>query len=191
MQMGMVGLGQMGSNLVRRLMAAGHECGVYDVSAGAVEGLVGEGATGAGEAAGGVGDGPPGGITERTVGELGELLETGDAIIDGGNSYYRDDVARAAALSGKGLHYVDMGTSGGEWGLERGYSLMIGGRLRARLARGGAAAMTVIAAAADPRAVAPMRPEDQVLILFGATGDRRLGQAQVCRPACFISPWRA
>jgi 6-phosphogluconate dehydrogenase len=137
MQLGMVGLGRMGSNIVRRLMRAGHECVVYDVNPDAVKGLEGEGAIG--------GDSlddfvakldtpravwvmvPAGGITEQTVNELGQRLQADDVIIDGGNSYYRDDIARAKVLSAKGVHYVDCGTSGGVWGLERGYCLMIGG----------------------------------------------------------------
>jgi 6-phosphogluconate dehydrogenase len=137
MQLGMVGLGRMGSNIVRRLMRAGHECVVYDVNPDAVKGLEGEGAIG--------GDSlddfvakldtpravwvmvPAGGITEQTVNELGQRLQADDVIIDGGNSYYRDDIARAKVLSEKGVHYVDCGTSGGVWGLERGYCLMIGG----------------------------------------------------------------
>jgi 6-phosphogluconate dehydrogenase len=137
MQLGMVGLGRMGSNLVRRLLPAGHECVVYDVNADTVEELEGEGATGTGsleELAAALAKPravwvmvPAGQITEQTVGALGELMEAGDTIIDGGNSYYRDDIARAAALSQKGVHYVDVGTSGGVWGLKRGYSLMIGG----------------------------------------------------------------
>ncbi|MGI8428241.1 MAG: phosphogluconate dehydrogenase (NAD(+)-dependent, decarboxylating) [Solirubrobacteraceae bacterium] len=137
MQLGMVGLGRMGANLVRRVMPAGHECVVYDVSADPVKALEGEGATGAGsldELVAALAKPravwvmvPAGEITERTVGALGELMEPGDTIIDGGNSYYREDIARAATLSPKGIHYVDVGTSGGVWGLERGYSLMIGG----------------------------------------------------------------
>jgi len=137
MQLGMVGLGRMGSNLVRRLLPAGHECVVYDVNADTVKELAGEGATGTGSLEELVAAlqkpravwvmVPAGQITEQTVSELGELLEAGDTIIDGGNSYYRDDIARAARLAKLDLHYVDVGTSGGVWGLERGYSLMIGG----------------------------------------------------------------
>jgi 6-phosphogluconate dehydrogenase len=137
MQLGMVGLGRMGSNLVRRLQPAGHECVVYDVNADAVKELEGEGATGTGsleELVAGLAKPravwvmvPAGQITEQTVSALGERMEAGDTIIDGGNSYDRDDMARAAALSEKSIHYVDVGTSGGVWGLERGYSLMIGG----------------------------------------------------------------
>jgi len=137
MQLGMVGLGRMGSNLVRRLLAAGHECVVYDVNADTVKDLAGEGASGAGsleELLAALEPPravwvmvPAGEITEQTVGELGDRMDGDDVIIDGGNSYYRDDIARAAAVSDKGIHYVDVGTSGGVWGLERGYSLMIGG----------------------------------------------------------------
>jgi 6-phosphogluconate dehydrogenase len=137
MQLGMVGLGRMGSNLVRRLLPAGHECVVFDVSAEAVKELAGEGASGAGsldELVSALQQPravwvmvPSGEITEQTISELGELMEAGDTIIDGGNSYYRDDITRATTLKDKGIHYVDVGTSGGVWGLERGYSLMIGG----------------------------------------------------------------
>ncbi|MEO8966582.1 MAG: NADP-dependent phosphogluconate dehydrogenase, partial [Solirubrobacteraceae bacterium] len=137
MQLGMVGLGRMGSNLVRRLLPAGHECVVYDVNADTVKELAGEGATGTGSLEELVAAlekpravwvmVPAGQITEQTVSQLGELLEAGDTIIDGGNSYYRDDIVRAARLAKLDLHYVDVGTSGGVWGLERGYSLMIGG----------------------------------------------------------------
>jgi 6-phosphogluconate dehydrogenase len=137
MQLGLVGLGRMGSNLVRRLLPAGHECVVFDVNQRPVEELEPEGAVGAGSLdelvakldkprAGG-GMVPAGQIAEQTVHELGERMEPGDVIIDGGNSYYRDDIARAAALSEKDIHYLDVGTSGGVWGLERGYCLMIGG----------------------------------------------------------------
>jgi len=137
MQLGMVGLGRMGSNLVRRLLPAGHECVVYDVDGDAVDELAGEGATGTGSLEQLLAAlqkpravwvmVPAGQITEQTVSELGERMEAGDTIIDGGNSYYRDDIARAATLSQKSIHCVDVGTSGGVWGLERGYSLMIGG----------------------------------------------------------------
>ena len=137
MQLGMVGLGRMGANIVRRLMRAGHECVVYDVNPEAVSALAQEGATGAGSMAEFV-DAltapravwvmvPAGDITEKTVAELAEHLEADDAIIDGGNTYYRDDIRRAKELLTKGVHYVDCGTSGGVWGLERGYCLMIGG----------------------------------------------------------------
>jgi 6-phosphogluconate dehydrogenase len=136
MQFGMIGLGRMGANMVRRLMKNGHKCVVYDRSAGAVEGLVKEGATGASSLAEFVKklDKPralclmvPAAFVDGSIDELVPLLESGDTIIDGGNSYYHDDIARAKRLQPKGLHYVDMGTSGGIWGLERGYCLMIGG----------------------------------------------------------------
>ncbi|SDJ35406.1 6-phosphogluconate dehydrogenase [Frankineae bacterium MT45] len=136
MQLGMVGLGRMGANIVRRLMRDGHECVVFDVSPDAVTTMVGEGAVGASSMADFVAKltGPkavwvmiPAGITGRTVDELGELLGEGDIIIDGGNSRYHDDIRRAKALKEKGIHYVDVGTSGGVFGLERGFCLMIGG----------------------------------------------------------------
>jgi 6-phosphogluconate dehydrogenase len=137
MQIGMIGLGRMGGNMVRRLLRGGHECVVYDLSANAVAELVAEGAAGAGTL-----DEfvqrlrppraawimvPAGDPTEGMVQELGKRLEKGDAIVDGGNSYYKDDVRRGKTLAEKGVYYVDAGTSGGVWGLERGYCLMIGG----------------------------------------------------------------
>jgi 6-phosphogluconate dehydrogenase len=136
MQLGMVGLGRMGANIVRRLMRDGHRCVAYDVSPDAVKSLEADGATGAASLEDFVGklSKPrvvwlmlPAGIVQRTLDELVGLLETDDVVIDGGNSYYRDDIARAKQLSASGLHYVDCGTSGGVWGLERGYCLMIGG----------------------------------------------------------------
>ena len=137
MQLGMVGLGRMGSNLVRRLLPAGHECVVFDLDPARIKELEGEGATGARSLSRLVDKldtpravwvmVPAGQITGQTVGDLGERMDPGDVIIDGGNSYYRDDIARAAALGEKGIHYLDVGTSGGVWGLERGYCLMIGG----------------------------------------------------------------
>ena len=136
MQLGMIGLGRMGANLVRRLMRDGHRCVVYDVSSDAVNQLEGEGATGATSLADFVAklEKPraawlmlPAAITGQTLDELAELLEPGDAVIDGGNSYYRDDIIRAKQLAGKQIHYLDCGTSGGVFGLERGYCLMIGG----------------------------------------------------------------
>ena len=136
MQLGMVGLGRMGANLVRRLMRDGHRCVVYDVSADAVRKLEDEGATGATSLPDFVAklDKPraawlmlPASITGATLDELAALLEPGDAVIDGGNSYYRDDIARAHQLAPKQIHYLDCGTSGGVWGLDRGYCLMIGG----------------------------------------------------------------
>jgi 6-phosphogluconate dehydrogenase len=136
MQLGMIGLGRMGANLVRRLMADGHRCVVYDVNADAVDELAGEGATGAKtlEELVAALEKPraawimvPAGFVQSTVDELAKLLDADDVVVDGGNSYYRDDIDRAAQLEPKGIHYVDCGTSGGVWGLERGYSLMIGG----------------------------------------------------------------
>jgi len=137
MQLGMVGLGRMGSNLVRRLLAAGHECVVYDVNADTVKDLAGEGASGAGSLEELLAElerpravwvmVPAGEITEQTVGELGDAMDGGDVIIDGGNSYYRDDIRRAAKVGERGIDYVDCGTSGGVFGFERGYCLMIGG----------------------------------------------------------------
>jgi 6-phosphogluconate dehydrogenase len=141
MQLGMIGLGRMGANLVRRLMKDGHRCVVYDVDPDAVSALAREGAAGAESLADLVGKlaapravwvmVPAGAITDTTVDGLAEHLDPDDVIIDGGNSYYRDDIARAAALSDRGIHYLDVGTSGGVWGLERGYCLMIGGEAAA------------------------------------------------------------
>jgi 6-phosphogluconate dehydrogenase len=136
MQLGMIGLGRMGSNLVRRLMRGGHRCVVYDVNASAVAGLVAENATGADDLEDFVAklERPrniwlmlPAAITGRTLYQLVDLLEPGDVVIDGGNTYYRDDIIRARHLATHQIHYVDCGTSGGVWGLERGYCLMIGG----------------------------------------------------------------
>jgi 6-phosphogluconate dehydrogenase len=133
----MVGLGRMGANMVRRLMGDGHRCVVYDVNPDAVSELAGEGAEGAGS----LEDlasmlsaprsvwvmVPSGEITEKTVADVAAVLEPGDAIIDGGNSYYRDDIRRAEMLGEKGIDFIDCGTSGGVFGLERGFCLMIGG----------------------------------------------------------------
>ena len=136
MQLGMVGLGRMGANLVRRLMRGGHECVVYDVSPDSVRQLESEGAIGSTSVEDFVSklSKPkaawvmvPAALTGRVVDELAALMEPGDIIIDGGNSYYRDDVDRAAELKEKGLHFVDVGTSGGVFGFERGFCLMIGG----------------------------------------------------------------
>jgi 6-phosphogluconate dehydrogenase len=136
MQLAMVGLGRMGANMVRRLIAGGHECVVYDVSPDAVKALEAEGATGSTSLDDLVAKLTkpravwimvPAAITGKMVDELAGRLEGGDIIIDGGNSYYRDDIDRAEALRPKGLHYVDVGTSGGVFGLERGYCLMMGG----------------------------------------------------------------
>ncbi len=136
----MVGLGRMGANIVRRLIRDGHECVVFDLDADAVSALAGEGATPAGslaELAAGL-DPPravwsmvPAAITGRTVEGLAQVLERGDTILDGGNSFYRDDVARAEALAPRGIAFVDVGTSGGVFGLERGFCLMIGGEQEA------------------------------------------------------------
>jgi 6-phosphogluconate dehydrogenase len=136
MQFGMIGLGRMGANMVRRLMRSGHTCVVYDRSPQAVETLVKEGATGASSVAEFVKKLAkpraaclmvPAAFVDASIDELAPLLEKGDTLIDGGNSNYQDDIARAKRLAPQGLHYVDMGTSGGVWGLERGYCLMIGG----------------------------------------------------------------
>jgi len=136
MQLGMVGLGRMGSNMVQRLMKAGHECVVYDLSADAVGALVGEGAKGATTLAEltellvpprAIWVMVPAAVTGKTMDELAGCVSAGDILIDGGNSYYRDDIDRAQSLRGQGVHYVDVGTSGGVWGLDRGYCLMVGG----------------------------------------------------------------
>ncbi len=137
MQLGVIGLGRMGGNIARRLTRAGHEVFVFDVDAKAVDTLSGEGMTGAS----GLEDMvrklaaprtvwvmlPAGKITEQAVETLSGVMEKGDVIIDGGNTFYKDDIRRAETLRGKGIVYVDVGTSGGVWGLERGYCMMIGG----------------------------------------------------------------
>jgi 6-phosphogluconate dehydrogenase len=136
MQLGMIGLGRMGGNMVRRLLAAGHECVIFDHSPEAVQSLAREGATGALTLDGFVGElrRPrvvwlmlPAAVVDGVLDELSDRLEGDDIIVDGGNSYYRDDIDRAKRLAQRGLHYVDCGTSGGVWGRERGYCLMIGG----------------------------------------------------------------
>ncbi|MBX9625935.1 MAG: decarboxylating 6-phosphogluconate dehydrogenase [Gemmataceae bacterium] len=136
MQLGMIGLGRMGANMVRRLMKAGHTCVVYDRNADAVKALAAEGATAASSAADLVSKlAPPrpvwlmvpAGVVDASLGELTPLLQKDDILIDGGNSYYIDDLRRAKGLKEKGIHYVDVGTSGGVWGAERGYCMMIGG----------------------------------------------------------------
>jgi 6-phosphogluconate dehydrogenase len=135
-QLGMIGLGRMGANMVRRLLKGGHQCTVYDRSAKAVAAMVKEKAAGSASL-------PefvkalstpraiwlmvPAGVVDETIADLLPHLERGDMLIDGGNSYYIDDIRRAKALAPKGIHYVDVGTSGGVWGLERGYCMMIGG----------------------------------------------------------------
>jgi len=136
MQLGMIGLGRMGANMVRRLMRGGHTCVVYDRSPAAVEGLAKEGAVASSSLADFVKklDPPralclmvPAAFVDGSIDELVPLLQAGDTLIDGGNSHYHDDIARAKRLQPKGVHYIDMGTSGGIWGLDRGYCLMIGG----------------------------------------------------------------
>jgi 6-phosphogluconate dehydrogenase len=137
MELGIVGLGRMGANMARRLMRDGHRIVAYDVNPDAVSQLQGEGADGAAsleELASKLSAPrsvwimvPAGEITEQTVAAVAAVLESGDAIVDGGNSYYRDDIRRAGKVGEKGIDYVDCGTSGGVFGLERGYCLMIGG----------------------------------------------------------------
>jgi 6-phosphogluconate dehydrogenase len=137
MQLGMVGLGRMGANLVRRLMNDGHTCVVFDVNPDAVDALAKEGATGASSIEDFVSKleapravwvmVPAGEITGKTIDGLAEHLSEGDTIIDGGNSYYRDDMRRSGELAKQGIHHLDVGTSGGVWGVSRGYCLMIGG----------------------------------------------------------------
>jgi 6-phosphogluconate dehydrogenase len=137
MQLGVIGLGRMGGNITRRLLHAGHHCVVFDQNPTAVTALASDGARGVSSLAGLVERLekpramwvmlPAGEVTERTVMDLGALMEPGDIIIDGGNSFFKDDIRRAQALRPRGVCYVDVGTSGGVWGLERGYCLMIGG----------------------------------------------------------------
>jgi 6-phosphogluconate dehydrogenase len=137
MQLGMIGLGRMGGNMVRRLMKDGHKCVVFDLSPDSVRQLAAEGASGAESMEDFVKKlskpraawvmVPAGAATEATVMKLAGLMEAGDTIIDGGNSYFKDDIRRAAKLREQGLHYVDVGTSGGVWGFERGYCMMLGG----------------------------------------------------------------
>jgi 6-phosphogluconate dehydrogenase len=136
MQLGMIGLGRMGSSMVQRLMSAGHECAVYDRDAAAVQSLGEKGATGYASLTALAEALPrpravwlmvPAAVVDSVISELAPCLAPGDTIIDGGNSWYRDDIERAARLENDGLHYLDVGTSGGVWGLERGYCLMIGG----------------------------------------------------------------
>src|SRR5271170_7356451 len=136
MQLGMIGLGRMGANMVRRLIRGGHDCVVFDVSPKAVEEMAKEKATGAASVEDFVKklEKPraawlmvPAAVVDETIADLLPHLESGDILIDGGNSYYIDDIRRAKELAAKGIHYVDVGTSGGVWGLERGYCMMIGG----------------------------------------------------------------
>ena len=137
MQLGVIGMGRMGANIARRLMRGGHQCVVWDRDAKAVADVVKDGAAGASDPADLVKrlDAPravwvmlpAGGPTEDTIAELGGLLTSGDTVIDGGNTFYKDDIRRAKALAEKQITYVDVGTSGGVWGLERGYCMMVGG----------------------------------------------------------------
>jgi 6-phosphogluconate dehydrogenase len=136
MQIGMIGLGRMGANMVRRVMRAGHKCVIFDLDASLVASLQKEGAVGASSIEDLVRklEGPrsvwlmlPAGVVDQTLDELARLLDKKDIIIDGGNSHYIDDLRRASELAAKGLRYLDVGTSGGIWGLDRGYCLMIGG----------------------------------------------------------------
>ena len=136
MQLGMIGLGRMGANMVRRLMKGGHDCVVFDHAPAAVQAMVKEGATGADSLAAFVKQLAkpravwlmvPAGVVDATLADLIPLLEGGDMVIDGGNSYYVDDIRRGKELAARELHYMDVGTSGGVWGLERGYCMMIGG----------------------------------------------------------------
>ena len=140
MQLGMVGLGRMGANMVRRLLKGGHTCTVFDMSPKSVDELAKEGATGSSSIKDFVSklQKPraiwlmiPAAVVDSTIAEIVPFLEAGDILIDGGNSYYIDDIRRAKDLAPKGIHYVDVGTSGGVWGLERGYCMMIGGPVAA------------------------------------------------------------
>src|SRR3954471_21396982 len=136
MQLGMIGLGRMGANMVRRLIRGGHECVAFDVFPKAVEAIAKDKAVGASSLADFVKKLAkpravwlmvPAAVVDKTIADLLPLLESGDILIDGGNSYYVDDIRRAKELSAKKIHYADVGTSGGVWGLERGYCMMIGG----------------------------------------------------------------
>jgi len=138
MQLGMIGLGRMGANMVRRLMHGGHECVVHDLSPKNIRALVAEGAVGAAtlkkfvaklRAPRAIWLMLPAAAVDTTLSDLAKLLAPGDIVIDGGNSHYPDDIRRALALKKRRIHFVDVGTSGGVWGVERGYCLMIGGRL--------------------------------------------------------------
>jgi 6-phosphogluconate dehydrogenase len=136
MQLGMIGLGRMGANMVRRLMRDGHQCVVYDRNPEAIRGLIGEGATGGFSIDEFIGklSAPrcvwlmvPAAVVDHAIAEISPKLQAGDILIDGGNSYYIDDIRRSSELQARGVHYLDVGTSGGIWGLERGFCLMIGG----------------------------------------------------------------
>ncbi|MDT3444884.1 MULTISPECIES: phosphogluconate dehydrogenase (NAD(+)-dependent, decarboxylating) [unclassified Pseudofrankia] len=167
MQLGMIGLGRMGANLVRRLMRDGHRCVAYDVNESAVNALEAEGAVAATSLGGLVTKLTkprvvwlmlPAAVVQSTLDELCDRLEPGDIVVDGGNSHYRDDIARAKRLADRGLHYVDCGTSGGVWGLERGYCLMIGGEESA--VRRLDPIFGTIAPGADSAAPTPSRSRD-------------------------------
>src|SRR5919108_2108805 len=136
MQLGMIGLGRMGANMVRRLVRGGHQCVVYDAKPGAAQALATEGAVAASSLDDFVGKLTPpravwlmipAAVVDQMLGDLAARLRRDDVIIDGGNSYYIDDLRRAESLASKGIHYLDVGTSGGIWGMERGYCMMIGG----------------------------------------------------------------
>jgi 6-phosphogluconate dehydrogenase len=137
MQLGMIGLGRMGGNMVRRLMRNGHQCSVFDLSPDSVNALVKEGATGSNSMEAFVKSltkpraawvmVPAGAATDATVMKLASLMEPGDTIIDGGNSYFKDDIRRSKKVAEKGITYMDVGTSGGVWGIDRGYCMMVGG----------------------------------------------------------------
>jgi 6-phosphogluconate dehydrogenase len=183
MELGMVGLGRMGGNIVRRLLRDGHRCAGTDVSADAVASLAAEGMVGCatiGELVTALAPPravwvmlPAGEITERTVAALGDALEPGDTIVDGGNTRHHDDIRRAAALAEKGIHYVDCGTSGGVFGLERGYCLMLGGEREAvdRLAPLlTTLAPGVAAAARTPGRHGQPAPEEQGWLHCGSAG---------------------
>jgi 6-phosphogluconate dehydrogenase len=182
MQLGMIGLGRMGANLVRRLERAGHQCVVFDRNQAAVQQLAGEGAGGAASLQELVAKLPapravwvmvPAGVAGQVVDELAGLLEPDDVVIDGGNSYYRDDIHRAEALKARGLHYLDVGTSGGVYGLERGYCLMIGGEAEvvARLdPLFRALAPGLEAAPRTPGRDGPPRPEELGYLHCGPAG---------------------
>ncbi|HTR89443.1 MAG TPA: NADP-dependent phosphogluconate dehydrogenase, partial [Solirubrobacteraceae bacterium] len=183
MQLGMVGLGRMGANIVRRLLRDGHRCVGYDVSAEAVRALEGDGAVGASSVKEFVAKlerpraawvmVPAGEITDETIGELAEAMEPGDVIIDGGNTHYHDDIRHAGELRERGIHHVDCGTSGGVWGLERGYCLMIGGeeevvgRLEPIFA---SIAPGVEAAERTPGRSGPVRASEQGYLHCGGNG---------------------
>lgn len=182
MQIGMIGLGRMGANMVERLLKAGHECVVFDVNADAVQQLALAGATGAHSLAELVQNLQPpraiwlmipAGLVDHELAALTDLVDAGDIIIDGGNSHYHDDIRRAAMLQSKQLHYVDVGTSGGVWGATRGYCLMIGGEAEvverldpifAALAPGHEAAPRT------PNQSGPIRPAEQGYLHCGPSG---------------------